>query len=138
MTSPGHFAMINRLSRFQPDDLDPLLAPFDKRADAQGSDIAPCPVPGRLPRPALSRPDAIAVGVLVDRPITDPADVALRLAALALEQDVEVIALSSLDYSGLERFGFRSERIAGHTAAERAACRDQIMQFWGIEVLLPT
>jgi len=137
MTVSDRFAQINRLSRHLPDDLDLLLEPFDPRARAPGTSIPPCPSPGVLPRPKLARADAIAVGVLIDRPLANPVDAAFRLASLALEQDVEVIVLSSLDYSGLERFGFRTERIAGHTAVERAACRDQLMQFWGVEVLLP-
>lgn len=138
MTQIERFAMMNRLSRFEPEDLDPLLSPLDPCRNAPGKDIAPCTAPGLLPRPRLSRPDAIAIGVLIDRPCGEPAQVALRLAALSLEQDVEVIALTSLDYSGLERFGIRAERVAGGTAAEVEACRDQIMRFWGIEVLLPT
>jgi hypothetical protein len=41
------------------------------------------------------------------------------------------------DYSGIERFGFRTEKVAGKTEAERDACRDQLRQFWGIELTLP-
>ena len=131
-------ALFSRLSCLQPDDLDPLLDQFGGVPRRIGNDLGPCPTASALPQARLARADAIAVGVLIDHPLVDPADAAYRLGALAIEQDVEIIALSSLDYSGLERFGIRTERIAGHSAEERAHCRDQLMQFWGLEVILPT
>lgn len=138
MTITEKFALVARLTCCQPEDLDPLLEPFDAVSHRPGKDLAPCPGPSALPRARLAAPDAIAVGVLIDRPLPDPADAACRLAALAIEQDVHLVALTSLDYSGLERFGIRTERISGQTAEERTRCRDQLMQFWGIEVLVPT
>jgi hypothetical protein len=138
MTITDKFALVARLTCRQPEDLDPLLEPFDAVSHSPGRDLAPCPRPSALPRPRLAAPDAIAVGVLIDRPLSDPADAACRLAALAIEQDVHLVALTTLDYSGLERFGIRTERISGQTAEEHRWCRDQLMQFWGIEVLVPT
>lgn len=137
MTGKNSFATINRLTRAQPEDLDRLLCGFDPRARPPGQDIAPCPGPVLLPPLQLARDDAIAVGVALSAPVGDPADVAFRLSALAIEQDVEVIVLSMPDYSGIERFGFRTEKVAGETEAERDACRDQLRQFWGIELTLP-
>lgn len=137
MRDRNHFALINRLTKAEPDDVDDLLSAFDPRCRAPGRDLTPCPGPGQLPPLKLARTDAIAVGVSITSPIKDPADAAFRLGALAVEQDVEVIVLSSLDYSGLERFGFRTERIVGETVAARDACRDQLAQFWGIELTLP-
>jgi hypothetical protein len=137
MTGKNSFATINRLTRAQPEDLDRLLCGFDPRARPPGQDIAPCPGPVLLPPLKLARDDAIAVGVALSAPVGDPADVAFRLSALAIEQDVEVIVLSMPDYSGIERFGFRTEKVAGETEAERDACRDQLRQFWGIELTLP-
>jgi hypothetical protein len=137
MTGKNSFATVNRLTRAQPEDLDRLLCGFDPRARPPGQDIAPCPGPVLLPPLKLARDDAIAVGVALSAPVGDPADVAFRLSALAIEQDVEVIVLSMPDYSGIERFGFRTEKVAGETEAERDACRDQLRQFWGIELILP-
>jgi hypothetical protein len=137
MTGKNSFATINRLTRAQPEDLDRLLCGFDPRARPPGQDIAPCPGPVLLPPLKLARDDAIAVGVALSAPDGDPADVPFRLSALAIEQDVEVIVLSMPDYSGIERFGFRTEKVAGETEAERDACRDQLRQFWGIELTLP-
>jgi hypothetical protein len=121
----------------EPEDLDRLLEPFDAVASRPGKDLAPCPSPSALPSARLANPHTIAVGVLIDRTIPDPVEAAYRLAGLAIEQDVHLVALSSLDYSGLERFGIRTERIVGNTPEERVQCRDQLMQFWGIEVLVP-
>ena len=137
MTGKDSFAPVNRLTRAQPDDLDPLLRGFDPRARPPGQDITPCPGPAVLPPLNLARKDGIAVGVALSSLFDDPADVAFRLSALAIEQDVEVIVLSTTDYSGIERFGFRTEKVAGETEAERDACRDQLRQFWGIELTLP-
>ncbi|MBA3910287.1 MAG: hypothetical protein C0524_10475 [Rhodobacter sp.] len=137
MSTTNRFALINRLTQAEPDDLDDLVSGFDRRSRTPGKDLAPCPGPGQLPPLKLAQTDAIAVGVSISGPIKDPADAAFRLCALAIEQDVEVIVLSSLDYSGMERFGFRTERIVGETAAMRDACRDQLVQFWGIELTLP-
>jgi hypothetical protein len=137
MTGKNSFATVNRLTRAQPENLDRLLCGFDPRARPPGQDIAPCPGPVLLPPLKLARDDAIAVGVALSAPVGDPADVAFRLSALAIEQDVEVIVLSMPDYSGIERFGFRTEKVAGETEAERDACRDQLRQFWGIELTLP-
>jgi hypothetical protein len=137
MTGKNSFTTVNRLTRAQPEDLDRLLCGFDPRARPPGQDIAPCPGPVLLPPLKLARDDAIAVGVALSAPVGDPADVAFRLSALAIEQDVEVIVLSMPDYSGIERFGFRTEKVAGETEAERDACRDQLRQFWGIELTLP-
>jgi hypothetical protein len=93
--------------------------------------------PAALPQLKFARNDAIAVAVMVTSPIDHPADVALRLGSLAIEQDVEVIVFCTLDYSGLERFGFRTEKVAGETETQRDACLDQLRQFWNIELTLP-
>jgi hypothetical protein len=133
----ARLAALARISPEAPIDLDALLARFDRRAGPPGQDIAPCPLPVRLPATPLAKADAIAIGVDLKRPPADPAALAFQLCALAAEQDVEVVVLCEADYSGLERFGLRTERVAGSTEAERAACRDQLCQFWGIELVLP-
>jgi hypothetical protein len=137
MTTPDRLAALTRLSPAAADDLDPLLAPFDPRAAAEGGVIAPCLGPVRLPPLPLAGKDAVAIGLDLPAPPADAADLAFRLGALAAEQEVEVVILSGADYSGLERFGFRTERITGATGDERAACRDQICQLWGIELVIP-
>jgi len=137
MTGKQDFAPISRLTCARPDDLDDLLSGYDPRARKSGQDLAPCQRPAALPQLKFVRNDAIAVAVMVTSPIDHPADVALRLGSLAIEQDVEVIVFCTLDYSGLERFGFRTEKVAGETETQRDACLDQLRQFWNIELTLP-
>jgi chorismate synthase len=60
----------------------------------------------------------------------------VRLSAFAIERDVEVVVLSHADYSGLERFGFRTERISGSSQAARHACERQVAGFWRLEVII--
>jgi hypothetical protein len=128
--------IVARVTGHEPDDLDDLLAPFDRRERAGGGDLFP-PVAGVLmPQAPMARPDAVAVGFRVTERLEDVADRALRLAAFALEQDVEVIVLAHIDESGFERFGFRVERIAGADEAARAACEDQVRRFWNIDLVL--
>jgi hypothetical protein len=53
-----------------------------------------------------------------------------------MEKEVEVIIFNHLDHCGLERFGFRCERITGDTPEEREACEEQIRRFWGIDFVM--
>jgi hypothetical protein len=46
------------------------------------------------------------------------------------------VVLNETDRSGLERFGFRTERISGTTQEARAACEDQIRRFWNLDLVL--
>lgn len=80
-----------------------------------------------------SRP---AIGVHVSDTDPDLAALAAKLAALAIERDCEVITLSETPLSGLERFGFRNERIAGETDTARAQCLDQVRAYWGLEIVI--
>ena len=76
------------------------------------------------------------IGVRVDAPIEDVADRAMRLGMLAMERDCEIIVLNHLPYSGLERFGFRCERMVGDTPEARAACEAQIRRFWNLDIVI--
>jgi hypothetical protein len=133
----AQLAALSRISPETPVDLDALLARFDRRAGPPGQDLSPCPWPVRLPPTPFAKADAIAIGVHLAGPPPAPAALAFQLCAMAAEQDVEVVILCEADYSGLERFGLRTERLAGTTEVERAHCRDQLCQFWGIELVLP-
>jgi hypothetical protein len=77
-----------------------------------------------------------AIGFRITQERADITQVALHLANLAMEHEVEVVVLNHLDYCGLERFGFRCERITGQTDAERDACEEEIRRFWGIDLVL--
>lgn len=118
------------------DDLDPLTRPHDRRHDRVGADLFPEVTALLQPQDGFRRPDMVAVGLRVTAPLTDACDRAMRLVAFAAEQDVEIIVLAHVDVSGLERFGFRIERVAGATPEARAHCERQIRDFWAIDLVL--
>ena len=127
------------LSRIVPQDADDLNAVtrgFDQRHRETGRDVFPDVTAVLLPEVAFKRRDAVFIGVRVTAPLPDAADRAMRLAAFAAERDVEVIVLAHADCIGLERFGFRIERIAGATAEARERCEDQIRRFWNLDLVL--
>lgn len=130
-------AILSRIGPHDADDLDAVLAPFDPRRGDAGRDIFPAPEGVLMPQAAMKRADTVCVGLRA--PEGGPGDVpdrAMRLAAFAIERDVEIVVLNETDRSGLERFGFRTERISGTTPEARAACEDQIRRFWNLDLVL--
>ena len=133
-------AILSRIGTQDADDLDALLAPFDPRHSGAGRESFPAPEAVLMPQTSLKRETTVCVGLRAaddgadDGPAT--ADRALRLAAFAVERDVEIVVLSEADRCGFERFGFRVERIAGDTPEARAACEDQIRRLWNLDLVL--
>ncbi len=126
------------MSRIVPqdaDDLDELAGPFDSRRRAPGRDLFPA-FDGAGRTTNLKRENAVCVGVRIAAPLSDAAERAVRLAAFALERDVEIVLLSTLDATGLERFGFRVERVAGEAEAARERYELQVRRFWNIDLVL--
>lgn len=129
-------ALLARIVPQDADDVEALTAAYDPRGAAPGREAFP-EIAARLrPQTALKRADAVCVGLRVAAGLPDAADRAMRLAAFAAERDVEVVVLAEADATGLERFGFRIERIAGDDAEARAACEDQIRRLWNIDLVL--
>jgi hypothetical protein len=129
-------ALVSRISPHDADDLDDLLAPFDRRQGIAGRDIFPLPEAVLRPHVVLKRNDAICVGLRAPAPNSVAFDRALRVAAFAIERDVQIVVLSEADYSGFERFGFRIERISGDSGEKREACEDQVRRFWNLDLVL--
>ena len=130
-------AILSRIGPHDADDLDGLLAPFDPRHAAPGRDVFPLPEAVLMPQAALKRADAVCIGLRApSADAADAADRAIRLAAFAIERDVEIVVLNETDRSGLERFGFRIERVSGDSPEARAACEDQIRRFWNLDLVL--
>ena len=128
--------LLTRITTQEPASLDQITGQFDPRIRAEGreiffDDLFPLP-----PETPMKSPTFAAIGVQVDDKRADLPSLAARLAALAIERDCEIIVMTANDYSGLERFGFRTERISGNSAAERDACREQIRRFWNIEIVI--
>lgn len=129
-------AILSRITRHEAVDIDDITGGFDPRRVAPGRDLFPELSAVLMPQTALKRSDAVCVGYRVQEAPPDAADRAMRLAAFAIERDVEIVVLTESDSSGLERFGFRTERVAGDTQAARGACEDQIRRFWNIDLVL--
>jgi hypothetical protein len=118
-------------------DIDDITGPFDScRAAAEGTDIFPELASVLMPQCRMKRRDAVCIGLRAKDVLSDAADRAVRLAAFAIERDSEVVVFAHSDASGLERFGFRVERVAGDTEAARSACEDQLRRFWNIDLVL--
>lgn len=136
MQTPHWTTLIARIVPQDADDLDPLLSAFDTEAGLDGRALFPPETAVTRPETALKRTDSICVGLRVTAPLADAADRALRLATFAAERDVEIVVLSHVAVTGLERFGFRIERIVGDTPEDRARCEDQIRRLWNLELVL--
>jgi len=126
-------ATVLRIARHDADDIDDLLAGPDPIPP--GEVIFPPVDAVLMPHVAMRRPDAVTVGIRAAPEQPDAAGRAMRLAAFAIERDVEIVVLAEGDSGGTERFGFRTERLAGEGPA-RAACEDQIRRFWNIDLVL--
>ncbi len=129
-------AILSRITPLDAEDIDDLTGAFDPRRVSPGRDLFPEIEPAPMSRAAMKRADAVTVGLRVAAPPADAYDRALRLAAFALERDVEVVILTAGDTSGFERFGFRSERIPPETAPGAAAWEEQVRRFWNIDLVL--
>jgi hypothetical protein len=128
--------LLTRITTQEPASLDLITGQFDPRIRAAGRDIFfedLFPLPPQTP---MKSPTFAAIGVQIDEKRVDLPSLAARLAALAIERDCEIVVMTTNDYSGLERFGFRTERISGNSEAERDACREQIRRFWNIEIVI--
>jgi hypothetical protein len=127
------------LSRIVPegaDDLDDVLVSHDRLRGQPGGEIFPNITAALAPLSAMKRPDTVCVGIRVSAALADAADHALRLVSFAAERTVEVVILAETDATGLERFGFRIERVVGSDAKARSQCEAQICRFWNIDLVL--
>lgn len=128
--------ILSRITQRDARDIDDLTGPFDPRSAPAGRTVFPDIAARLMPRASMKRPDAVCIGLRVEARLADAHDRALRLAAFALERDVEIIVLAHSETSGLERFGMRMERIAGDSESARSACEDQVRRFWNIDLVL--
>lgn len=128
-------ALLSRIVPQVADDLDDMLGRYDPRRAEPGLDVFPEVSAQLLHQTALKRSDAVAIGFRVSSPLADPADCAARLVAFAAERDAEIIVLAEVDVTGLDRFGFRIERVVGGSPEARRACEAQIRRFWNIDLV---
>ena len=135
MNMQDYATIMSRITPHRADDVDDLTLRFDRCATARGGDFFPALGSVPSPEPRFKREDAICVGFRMAGEPDDAAERAARLAAMALERDVEVIILSEDGFAGLERFGFRVERIPPSAGEPRHDWIDQVRRFWGLDLV---
>ena len=92
-----------------------------------------------VPKPSpklwdLNTEEVSYFGIHVDEPAEDLAGLAAKLAACALERNVIPIVLTTLERSGLERFGFRVEYVGADNAEEQARMIEEVSAFWNLAI----
>ena len=125
--------VLSRMTAREPVQLDDDLENLDPRfAKSNGALSFPADAAqADIPTP-FGNTKTVAFAARVTDKTKNRVQLAATLAQMAYEKEAEAIVLSHVDVSGLERFGFRVERVAGATDAERAACEAQLIQFWNI------
>lgn len=125
-----------RVTPRTPDDLDDLTAQLDQRVTGAGKSLFPtgCFAP-QIFKDAL-RSDVATIGIRLPKEDHTAHDIGLRMCALGQENEAEVIVLTDSHYSGVERFGFRTESIRGETEEQRQENEEQLLAFWDLNLIL--
>jgi len=136
MSAQDWSRVLASLTPTAPEDIDGIIdsiAPLD--TETAGLSFPKDAALGSLPM-EFADPTTVCFGARITEDLEDPLSLAVKLAQLAVEKDAHPIILSHVPYCGLERFGFRVERVVGETEAERTACEAQLRAFWKIVILL--
>lgn len=127
---------LSRITRHEAVEVDDLAGAHDARRNPVGRAILPDGMPATLGDTPFRSEESAPIGFRITEVRDDLAAVAMKLTCLALEKGAEIIVLNHLPYSGLERFGFRCERVTGDTPEAIAACEEQICRFWNIDLII--
>ena len=76
------------------------------------------------------------IGVRIKERTEAHTEIAVRLAAAAVERHVVPVILSHVPDCGFERFGFRVEFVGGATKAERESAEDELRHFWDMAIVI--
>lgn len=128
--------MILRITPHNPVSLDAELASFDPISARPGKALFPGTLGREISGKLFAPMTSICFGVRVTAEVTDIAGLAMKIARMAYERDAVAIILSHVERSGLERFGFRVERVAGESERERAECEQELTRFWNMVVVI--
>lgn len=135
MTADDWSTIITKIVPQNAESLDDILEGFDARHASVGS----CVFPDNnwyCSQKVFRDPSTVCIGVRVDGDDIDRTDLSMKLASMALEKNVVPIIFSRGDYAGIEKFGFRVEKISGKTEAEKVMCEEQLKRFWNISVVI--
>lgn len=128
--------VISRITRSDAQNVDDIAGAWDPRCNPTGRAIFPEGA-SLAPEGMPFKSEAMsAIGFRMTEPRKDIIQVAMQLATLAMENEVEVVIFNHLDYCGLERFGFRCERITGDSADAIELCEEQVRRYWNIDLIL--
>lgn len=127
---------IGQITPMAPTSMDDTLETLDPRFGKPGSFEFTLEVGDAEIVTPFGDPEMVAIGVRITKDTPDRVKLAMKLAQMAAEKDAEPVVLSYVDTTGLERFGFRTERIAGANDAERAALEAQVIKFWNIVLVI--
>ncbi len=130
---------VNVLARINTHDamnIDHLLCGYDERYDPSGQPLFPVALPPTWHEVAFKEADAVTVAAVVSRGTDNKAGIALHLAALAMEKNVQIVVFTDDDYAGLERFGFRVERVDLPSGEGHSGTFAQLKAFWNVEVFI--
>lgn len=137
MSDERWFDVVTRITPDEPVDLDPVV--FNHVAREVSREIRPRGRAAAAPPSAKlwDRDETRShIGVLISREHPDALHLALRLASAAAERGVVPVILSSLERTGLERFGFRVERLPSGSEEEVARCEAEIRKFWDMPIVI--
>ncbi|OUS09141.1 hypothetical protein A9Q96_00230 [Rhodobacterales bacterium 52_120_T64] len=135
MTDDDWSMIITKIIPQNAEPIDDILEDFDVRRTSDGA----CILPDNgwySGQKAFQDPSTVCIGVRVDGDNIDTSDLSMKLATMALEKEVVPIIFSRGDYAGMEKFGFRVEKISGKTEAERQLCEEQLKHFWNMSVVI--
>ncbi len=127
---------IGQITPLAPTSLDAALEKLDPRFGKPGTFHFPTAAGDPEIVTPFADPEMVAIGVRITEDTPNRVQLAMKLAQMAAEKDAEPIVLSYVDMTGLERFGFRIERIAGASDEERALAEAQIIKFWNIVLVI--
>ena len=141
MKEEAWLAVLSRVSVAKPMDLDAAIFEAKSKIDSKnlGFRSSGDPADARPPSTRLWNRENTGnsyLGVRVHEAPADCTQVAVRLAAGALERGIIPIILTTLPDSGFERFGFKVERIMGETPQEREACEEELKRFWDMAIVI--
>lgn len=77
-----------------------------------------------------------AVGIMVRNMLDDPANLALHLAAVAIERRIMPVILSTCDVTGLEPYGLRIERVTVTAGEPDPVELAELRAYWDIVVVI--
>lgn len=126
--------ILANLSRNRPLDLDRLIS-CERRTEHVSDPRSPSlPTSATLwdmPEHGPSR-----IGVRVKAPVENADLLAARLAAIALERDIQPVFLSYIARCGMEGFGFRVEQLSGLTEQAQQGYEKQLARFWRLALVI--